>query len=304
MSPRADDSGAMRANRRIVRASPTPTRAFAPPAVRVPLAQRWSKTRERLAATWARAKGPLGLTLKIVSAAAVAAFAVATFRVVERWARTAPQFEIHDLAIEGGERLSDDELLETAGLAVGDNVFSRSPEEVRAALSAHPWIAEARVERRLPGTFSIEVVERRAVAVLMLDDPYLVADEGTLIERAEPGEEGSLPLIVGVDAGSFLADQAFRTRVLLDAVALLSEYEAAGLATREPISEIRVERDGELSLFVGDDAMEVRLGVGPFRRKLERLVSVLRELREREARAAYVLLDNVRSPGRVTVRLR
>ncbi len=305
MSARADDSAALRANRRIAPASPTPARGFSAPALRGPtMPERMRRMGTRFSAAWGRARGPLAVAMKVGSALAVAAFAVATFRVVERWARSAPQFEIRELSIEGESRLTEDEIRATAGIEVGDNVFSRSPDDVRRALIEHPWIGEVTVERRLPGAFSIRVAERRAALVLLLDDPYLVSDEGTLIERAAPGAGAELPILTGVDPEHFLGDQAFRTRVLLEAVTLLSEYEASGLAAREPLSELRVEPGDELTLFVGDDAMEVRLGAGPFRQKLDRLTQVLRELRERDARAAYVLLDNERSPGRVTVRLR
>ena len=70
------------------------------------------------------------------------------------------------------------------------------------------------------------------------------------------------------------------------------------------MEEIHFERDGTLSMYVGDDATYVRLGRAPYQAKLRRLRRVLDELGRRDARAEYVYLDNVRRPDRVTVRLR
>ncbi|MCZ7682021.1 MAG: cell division protein FtsQ/DivIB [Sandaracinaceae bacterium] len=178
------------------------------------------------------------------------------------------------------------------------------PEEAEERLSAHPWIAEAHVTRRLPGSYEIEVRERRAVALLALGEVFLVAEDGAVFKRAEDGDPIDLPVITGVERERFLRDRAFRTSILLEAVALLHDYRGAGLARREPIGELHVERDDGLSLYVGEDATYVRLGHGPFRPKLRRLRTVLDELGRRGARAEYVYLDNERRPDRVTVRVR
>jgi hypothetical protein len=73
---------------------------------------------------------------------------------------------------------------------------------------------------------------------------------------------------------------------------------------RESIGEVHVEADDALTLFVGDDGTEVRLGAGPYRGKIERLRRVLDELGSRHTRPLYVYLDNLRRPDRVTVRVR
>jgi len=167
------------------------------------------------------------------------------------------------------------------------------------------------VSRRLPDSFAVTVREHHAVAVIALtktdDDPgglYLIAEDGTVFKRVGEGDPVDLPVVTGVDRGRFIRDLAFRTRVVLEVVALLHDYRGAGLWRREPIGEIHVESNDGLSLYVGDDALHVRLGRGPYRQKLRRLRRVLDRLGEQESRAAYVYLDNVRRPDRVTVRLR
>src|SRR5204863_5650980 len=106
----------------------------------------------------------------------------------------------------------------TARIALGQNVFDASPEEVRARLERHPWIAEAHVERRLPGTYRIEIRERRAIALLALGDVYLVAEDGAVFKRVEGDDPVDLPVITGVERDRFTSDRAFRTSILLEAV--------------------------------------------------------------------------------------
>lgn len=263
-------------------------------------------TRVRAAMTRAlgKAKGPALLVMRVAIALVAATSTVALYRVVDRWVRSAPEFAITEIAIEGLERLDEEELRAVADVHVGDNVFARGPEEMAAALREHPWIAEARVVRRLPGSIRISVREHHAVATLLVGGAYLVSDEGIVIKPVEAGDPIDLPVITGVDQARFTQDLGFRTQLLATIVALVAEYDDMGLNRRVGLGEIHVERGDELTLFVGDEPMEVRLGSGPYRPKLERFTRVLDELRREEARAAYVFLDNVRRPDRVTVRLR
>ena len=248
---------------------------------------------------------PVKLVLKALVAVALVAGAVAGARLVREYVRSAPAFAVTELDVVGNERISGAELEMTAGLRLGQNVFTVPPEEVQRRIHAHPWIATAQVRRRLPGSLHIEVREHHAAAVLAVgDELYLVGDDGTVFKSVEPGDPVDLPMISGVDRTRFVRDRPYRTSILIEAVALMHDYRSAGLWRREPISEVSVAGDDAITLFVGEDSMEVRLGQAPFARKLRKLRRVLDRLRRREVRAMYIYLDNVRRPDRVTLKLR
>lgn len=261
----------------------------------------WVSGAKRLGA---KLQQPAAFALRGLAVVAIGAGAVALGRLVERHVRTSPAFAITEIALEGHVRLAEEDVLARAELALGNNVFDVAPEEAEERLLAHPWIAEARVRRRLPGSYTIEIRERRAIALLALGDVFLISDDAAVFKRVDGDDPIDLPVITGIDRDRFTRDRAFRTSILLEAVALLHDYRGAGLWRREPIGELHVELDDGLSLYVGSDATYVRLGHGPFRDKLRRLRTVLDELGQRGARALYVYLDNERRPDRVTVRVR
>lgn len=271
---------------------------------RASLAERIARTRGRASAAFARARRPLAVLSRVVVALALGLGSIALARVLDRYVRHAPEFAISTLEIEGESRLTEAEVSACAGIALGDNVFARSIDEVRVGLSAHPWIAEATVERRLPSTFRITIRERVPAAILSLETPYLVSDEGAVFKSLEAGDPVDLPVITGVSGQRFFAERTYRTQLLTSIVGLLSEWQSAGMSRREGVGEVHVEPDESLTLFVGEDGTEVRLGVGPYRGKIERLRRVLDELATRRARPLYVYLDNVQRPDRVTVRVR
>jgi cell division protein FtsQ len=242
--------------------------------------------------------------LHVLSIACVVAGGLSVCRLVDRHLRTSPSFAIKTIEVKGNQHLTAAAVMQAAGLAIGQNVLAVGPEEARQRLSQVPFIEFVSVKRRLPGTFVIELRERQPVALLSLTQLYLVSDDGVAFKPLEPGEPFDLPVISGIDVSETTQDEHVDASSLLRAVALLHDYRDAGLARAEPISEIHVENDGGLSLYIGADATYVRLGKPPFRQKLERLREVIAHLARQKARAAYVYLDNQRRVDRVTARLR
>jgi cell division protein FtsQ len=287
----------LRSNRRRTR-TPVPERP------KVSLRQRAEALRERVRAALLRMRKPLVWAGRVLVLCAVTAGAVAAGRLLERHARSAAAFATRQVEVTGLSRLSRDQALAAAGLQIGKNVFEVSPEQARAGLLAHPWVAEAEVSRRLPGSYRVHVREQKPAALLLLEALYLVSEEGNVFKPLEAGDPIDLPVLTGVEPEQFRADLGFRAALLVNAVALLHDYRDAGLWRREPIAEIHHEPDGSVALYVGEDSMLVRLGQPPFRKKLKRLRGILDELADDAARPAYVYLDNVRRPDRVAVRLR
>jgi cell division protein FtsQ len=220
-----------------------------------------------------------------------------------QYAHSADAFAIREIIIEGNHQLEDIDVRRAARLQIGSNIFEVSSEGTRNHLLQHPWIEEASVLRKLPGRVRIEIVERRPVALVALDQLYLVSDEGAVFKRLGVDDPVDLPVITGIASERFYDDFDYRTAILLRSMALLQDYDGAGLAKREPVSEIHFEGASGIELFVGNDGMNVRLGNGQHRQKLRRLRQVLERLAREKTRPSYVYLDNVRSPERVTVRL-
>ena len=278
--------------------------------------------RQRVVVAWQKAMNrgwrlarrcrPMALAAgRVLALALFVAGVVALVRLIDRHVRSSPAFALSEATVEGNERLSDEEVLEVAGLQIGANVFDSSPQEVKARLEGHPWVMRAVAERRLPGSFVIQLREHEAVAVVVMDGTddssgamYLLGEDGTLFKRVSPNDTVDLPVVTGIDAARLSADEVWRESVLLGIVALFHDYRGAGLWRRSPIAEVHVEADDGLSLYVDEDPVYVRLGRGPFREKLHRLRRVFDRLTAEKTPPAYVFLDNVRRPDRVTVRLR
>lgn len=96
---------------------------------------------------------------------------------------------------------------------------------VRARLIDYPWIADARVSRRLPDTLVIHVVEREPAAVWQQNKQLMLIDpSGELLEPVHAEAMPDLPLLIGDGA---YAQEAARERLMEAAPALAPVVHAA-----------------------------------------------------------------------------
>jgi cell division protein FtsQ len=221
-----------------------------------------------------------------------------------RYVMTTPRFAVTTIDVTGGHRRSEAEIADEAGLARGTNVFSIDLDRARARLLADPWISEATLARRLPGTLIVQVTEREAGAIVALGDSYLASRDGEIFKRLEAGDPADLPIVTGLTGEAIATDREGATRAVRRALDLASDYEHGPLAQRSPLQEVHLGTEGSVTLVVGKSAVSLALGEPPFRRKLEQAARVLAELDRLGKRPDTVMLDNEARPERVVVRMR
>jgi len=246
----------------------------------------------------------LGALRSTAGIAVVVSSAVGVAWAARRHVVTSPRFAVSEIDVVGNERRPAETLVAETGVAVGANVFALDLDAARARLLADPWIADAALARRLPGTILVQVTERKPAAMVSLGDVYLATAEGEPFKKLEPGDPIDLPLVTGLRAESLTDDRAGTMRTIRRATDLAAEYDHGALARRSALQEVHVEPDGTFTLVVGRSAIQLVLGVPPFRRKLDQAARVVAELDRRGAKADTIMLDNDAKPERVVVRMR
>lgn len=155
-------------------------------------------------------------------------------------------FSVQSLYLEGRDRtpLSD---IETAmGIKRGDPILALSLNDMRDRLQALKSVKFAAVERALPGTLYVRIVERQPVALWQHDGAVTpVDDTGTAMSGITPRHR--LPLIIGDGAPQHIED-------LMKLLA--SEPE---LAQRFAVATWVGDRRWNIRLKNGDNIVEVEL---------------------------------------------
>ncbi|HLK41105.1 MAG TPA: FtsQ-type POTRA domain-containing protein [Polyangiaceae bacterium] len=215
-----------------------------------------------------------------------------------------PRFAIMHVEVTGNDRLPGESVVAESGLALGSNVFAADLDLARSRILADPWVADAQLVRRLPGTILVRVTERRPAAIVAMDETYLASADGEPFKRLEPGDPMDFPLVTGLRAEALAEDRPGALRTVQRAIDLAAEFEHGALAKRAPLQEVHLGADGSFTIIVGHAGMELVLGPPPFRRKLDQAARVVAELERRGAKADAIMLDNDTRPERVVVRMR
>lgn len=110
-------------------------------------------------------------------------------------------YRVKEIWVTGRSGSEKDDLLAAVGLRRGDPIFRVSLPEAKARLEKLPWIASAVLERRLPDTLFVRVVEREPMALWQNDRRLVLIDRAGKI-LAEQGVErfAQLPIVVGQGA--------------------------------------------------------------------------------------------------------
>lgn len=203
--------------------------------------------------------------------------------------REVPWFEVRRVEISGIRLLAPHQVLATARVADGRNLWAEL-EPVESALRAHPAVAGATVSRRLPHTLRIRIQEKRAIAYVEAGALSPITARGEILP-VEPARL-DLPLIRGPWAKT---TPALR-RALLAETERLARTDPALLAG---VSEIRGGSE-PLELVLTHALAEITLPIGVSPDRLAQLRAVLADLERRLPAASHG--DSAAPAARVDLR--
>ncbi len=123
-------------------------------------------------------------------------------------------FRVENILVEGRAEVDAEVLRAIINLERGDPIFAFDPAETREMIERLSWVREAHVERRLPNTVYVGLVERTPVALWQHKNKLRVIDaEGVTLTDKLSVNQKSLPIVVG----EYANEQAYDLLVMLNA---------------------------------------------------------------------------------------
>ncbi|HXO02528.1 MAG TPA: cell division protein FtsQ/DivIB [Stellaceae bacterium] len=107
---------------------------------------------------------------------------------------------VRDIEVVGRTTTDKETILAALDAHAGTPILAVSPARAKEQLEALPWVRSAAIERRLPGTLYVRLVERRPLAVWQHDGKQELIDrDGTVIPVTDLSRFAKLPTVVGDD---------------------------------------------------------------------------------------------------------
>ncbi len=195
-------------------------------------------------------------------------------------------FVVRRVLAEGRGETTSSDVLRALEVRIGQPIFALDLDAARDRLERLPWVESATVERRLPDTLHVRLVEAEPLVLWQRQQKlYLVARSGKVVESAAIERFADLLVVVGPDAPEHAAE-------LLDMLASQPELR------RHVTAAVRVgRRRWNLRL---DDAIDVKL---PEEGSDAAWLELARLEREFGLLARDLAVIDLREPARFVVRL-
>jgi cell division protein FtsQ len=211
-----------------------------------------------------------------------------------------PQFALDQIQVTGTGKAREHEIIDASGVALGDRLLALDTDAIAAKVALHPWVAEARVSRRLPAGLAIDIVERKAAAAVNLGGLYLVDGSGRPFKRATSAEAAGFPVITGIERSQYVDHREPCEAAFREALAIVAAWSKN--PRRPALSEVNVAPRHGFTVFLADGGAEIRLGRTEYDRKLARLDQILEAVKASGVGIRVVHMD-VSTGSRVPVRL-
>ena len=122
-------------------------------------------------------------------------------------ATAALDFRVADIRVEGRATTDRETILDALGARPGTPILAVDPVRAKQQLEALPWVRSALIERRLPDTLYVRLVEREPLALWQHAGKIELIDHaGAVIPVTRLDRFAKLPLVVGEDAASHAAE--------------------------------------------------------------------------------------------------
>ena len=194
-------------------------------------------------------------------------------------------YQLKTIELQTDGTLQREQVLKTADLREGENIFSLNLARVRDRIRDLPQVDDVEVVRKLPGEIDIRVVERKPVAWITsekeISDPFvsdaafLLDARGVLMKQKKLLPEYlGLPLILGCSSESLEAGKVVESLEAKTALELLRLSTRSFMQTRFQIREIDVSKSYCL-LVTDKNRTRVTFGLNDLETQLQRLEQFL-----------------------------
>lgn len=270
--------------------------------------------------------------LQAVAASVAVALLFAVGASYDVWSQRTRQFKVRAFSVQGQQRTPVVAIRSATGLRKGSPLFGVRESDLAAKLRALPWIREAEVHIRMPGTVEISVREHEPAALLVDGGLWVLDADAHVIKPLQAQDRVEVPMLTGVAVedllpappGVFTALRGLpwvgvaarrletaqaarstlahgRTQALLR---LAERVLGSDLAARFELGEVAWDDVTGATLVAAKDGAELRFGhydEDDLDRLIDQAARLIGVLQRRGERLRYALLDDPLHPDRAVV---
>jgi len=176
------------------------------------------------------------------------------------------------VVVEGTRVVNVHEILQLAHVKPGSKMYDLDLMIIQKDVVSHHFLKDAVVERDLPSTLKITVVERSPIAMVKGDELLYLDADGVVLPHSISQELFDLPMISNVSPDVKLSvGSLVQHPDVAEALSILATAKLVNKELYHLISEVRLRNNGDLVFYTTDGGVPVLFGRGNQAAKLLRL---------------------------------
>ncbi len=195
----------------------------------------------------------------------IIALIVITLSIAHVWKSS---LRVTNFAVEGNMFVSNNEILQLIGIQKGALLFNVDLGKIEQNVCSHYYIKTASARRNLPNTITVTVEERKPIALLNSSLLYYVDEDGVILPKSVTRKLIDLPVLSGtVTTEKIRLGMVLTSQPIQEALTLLKLMKTLNRPLYHGISEVRIERNGDIQLITAEDCVPVLIGSGEIEEK-------------------------------------
>jgi cell division protein FtsQ len=179
---------------------------------------------------------------------------------------------VKQIKIEGNRLVGTNEILQLTQIQNGSLLYQADLTGIQHNVTRHFYIRDALVERNLPNSIRVQVVERVPIAMINGAEPLYVDEDGTVLPPTVARRLFDLPMISGLTTNESLVLGSTLTQPdMKETLQLLSVLKALNRPMYHNISEVQIRNGGDIIIYSAEGGVPIIFGHGDLPSKLVRL---------------------------------
>jgi cell division protein FtsQ len=181
---------------------------------------------------------------------------------------------IKQIIVDGNRIVGTNEILQLTQVQMNTLLYKIDLTAIQRNVMSHPYIKDAVVERSLPNSIHVQVVERVPIAIVNRPETMYVDENGVVLPRSISHRLFDLPMISGISANEPLAlGSIIKQPDIIEALQLLATMKIVNRPMYHNISEVQVRNGGDIVVYSAEGGVPIIFGRNEIPDKLVRLES-------------------------------
>ncbi|MFA6469402.1 MAG: FtsQ-type POTRA domain-containing protein [Bacteroidota bacterium] len=194
---------------------------------------------------------------------------ISIFGVKAQWQTHTP---VKQVIVEGISVISKDEIVRLMKLPPNVPMYELDLTLLQKNILANSFVKSASLQRDAPSTMRVVIEERKPSAILVANELFYIASDGTILPYIASSETYDIPVISGLDSltGIATGKRLFNADVQ-EALEIINTSGAVSGNLSHAISEIRLRKGHDLILYTFETGVPIIYGKGDAVNKMVKL---------------------------------